>query len=356
MANPLRVAVVGANAKRGWARDAHIPALKSLDGVVLQAVSARSQDGAREAAEAFGATQAFGDSLDMVRDPEVDLVSVTVKVPEHRAVVLAALEAGKHVYCEWPLGRDVAEAEEMAAAVTDRSHVLIGFQALSAPAVRAAVDLVRSGALGRLLTLRVVSPTAGWAPVAPPAYAYLQDRETGAGFEAIAGGHTLALIDAVVGAYVEIDARATTLHPLVKIAGTAETVARTCADHLSVIGLHETGCLSTLEVLSDAAATPFEFTLRGEDGWLTLSGGGPGGYQTGRLTLNSSAGPPVADDDDPELVGGAVGLARAYRRFVSDIRAGMRTVTGFDDALRLTRVLEAVDIASTGGRRQRLVS
>lgn len=356
MRAPLRVAIVGANAARGWARDAHVPALAGLAGVRLEAVSARTQAGAEEAARAFGAVRAFGDSLAMVRDPDVDLVAVTVKVPEHRAVVLAALEAGKHVYCEWPLGRDVEEATEMAAAVTGRSHVLIGLQALSAPAVRAAVDLVRRNALGRLLTLRVVSPTAGWAPVAPAAYAYLQDRDTGAGFEAIAGGHTLALIDAVVGPYTEIDARSATLHPIVRIAGTAETVARTCADHLSVIGLHAGGCVSTADILSDAGSTPFVFELKGEAGWLRLSGGGPGGYQTGRLTLDSNVGPAVSDDGDPDLAGGSVGLARAYARLISDIRSGSHTVADFDDAARLTRTLEAIDRAAVSGRRQLIVA
>lgn len=354
MTSILRVAIVGANAHRGWAKDAHIPALKSLPGVEISAVSARNQAGADEAASAFGAERAFGDSLAMVRDPEVDVVAVTVKVPEHRAVVLAALEAGKHVYCEWPLGRDSREAAEMAAAVTSQSHVLIGLQALSAPAVQAAIAIIKSGALGRLLTLRVVSPTAGWAPEAPAAYAYLQDRTTGAGFEAIAGGHTLALIDAVVGPYAEIDARATTLRPTVRITGTDDAVVRTCADHLVVVGCHRGGCLSVTEVVSDAATTPFNFELKGEGGWLRLSGGGPGGYQTGRLYLESSVGDPVIDQAGDDLRGGAVGLARAYARLFEDIRRGRRTVPDFDDAVRLTRVLETIDRASAEGRRQML--
>ena len=129
MERPIRVGVVGANAHRAWAHDAHIPALKRLPQFELGAVSARTQDLAEEARAAFGAAR--GDSLALVRDPDIDRVSVTVKVPEHRALVLAALEAGKHVYCEWPLGRDVAEAEEMARAVRPVSHVAIGFQALS---------------------------------------------------------------------------------------------------------------------------------------------------------------------------------------------------------------------------------
>src|SRR6516164_6889129 len=124
MTKPIRVGIVGANAQRAWAHDAHVPALAALPGFQLAAVSARTQELAEAARAAFGAGRAFGDSLALVRDPDIDLVAVTVKVPEHRAVVLAALAAGKHVYCEWPLGRDLAEAEEMAAAVRPGSRVI----------------------------------------------------------------------------------------------------------------------------------------------------------------------------------------------------------------------------------------
>ena len=168
MTKPIRVGIVGTNANRAWAHDAHIPALKNLRQFSIVAVSARTQTLAEEARRAFDVPRGFGDSFELVRDPEVDLVTVTVKVPEHRAVVLAALDAGKHVYCEWPLGRDLDEALELQAAVRPGSHVAIGFQGISAPAVRRAADIVQSGALGQLRVLRMFSPTAGWGADAPP--------------------------------------------------------------------------------------------------------------------------------------------------------------------------------------------
>ena len=182
MAGPaLRIAIAGANAERGWALDAHLPALRALPGFTIEAVSARTQDNAEQAAAAFGARRAFGDTLAMVRDPDVDVVAVTVKVPEHRAIVLASLEAGKHLYCEWPLGRDLSEARDMAdAAAKVGVHAAIGLQGANALAVRDAARLVREGAIGRPLNLRVVSSTAGWGAIAPPFYAYLQDRRNGA--------------------------------------------------------------------------------------------------------------------------------------------------------------------------------
>jgi hypothetical protein len=57
--------------------------------------------------------RAFTNVAELVSAPEVDIVSVTVKVPHHLEIVRAALNAGKHVYCEWPLGNGLAEAEEL---------------------------------------------------------------------------------------------------------------------------------------------------------------------------------------------------------------------------------------------------
>ena len=142
----LKLAIAGANPERGWARDTHIPALSAIPGIELYAVSARTQEIADAAAAAFGARKAYGDSLEMARDPDVDVVAVLVKVPEHRAIVLAALAAGKHVYCEWPLARDSEEAEELAAAARAAgTHVAIGLQGANSIAVRHAAKLVARG-------------------------------------------------------------------------------------------------------------------------------------------------------------------------------------------------------------------
>jgi predicted dehydrogenase len=350
----LNVGIVGANASRAWAHDAHIPALKQMaDHFRLEAVSARSQDMADAARAAFGAGRGFGDSLALVSDPEVDIVTVTVKVPEHRAVVLAALKAGKHVYCEWPLGRDLAEAEEMAAAVTLVSNVMIGLQALSSPAVRDAANLVRAGALGELRVLRVFSPTGGWSQQAPPHFAYLQDKRNGATLEAIAGGHTLAVIEHIVGRYIEVDARNSTLQKTVRIVGTDEVVPRTSADHMLVLGVHETGCVSTLEVTGGVADRPFSFELIGEKGTLKLTSSHPGGFQVGRIALETSVAMEASSPDHfAGLQGAPVNVGEAYLRFADDIAAGNHSLPDFAYALCLTRLLDAIDTASLTGRRQ----
>jgi predicted dehydrogenase len=356
MSEPLRVGVVGANADRGWARDAHFPALAKLRQFKLAAVSARTQALADEARAAYDAPRAYGDSLALVRAPDIDIVAVTVKVPEHRAIVLAALAAGKHVYCEWPLGRDLAEAQEMAAAVKSNQHVMIGLQGLSAPAVRQATKLVREGALGSLKVLRVFSPTAGWAAEAPPHFAYLQDRLNGATLATIAGGHTLAALEGIVGPYVEVDARNSIILGRVRIQGSTEMIERTCDDHMMILGKHLGGCVSTLEVIGGVPARPFLLELVGDQDWLRITGGRAGGYQVGNLKLETS----VSSEPQPEPVAPELGsspasnLVEAYTRFASDIRSGTRTVPDFEVALRLTALLDKIDVASQTGMRQQL--
>ncbi len=348
---PLNVAIAGANASRGWAKDAHVPALKAMSGLAIHAVSARSQEGAEEAAEAFGATKAYGETLDMVRDPEVDIVAVTCKVPEHRAIVMAALEAGKHLYCEWPLGRDHGEAQEMAEAADKAGvHAAIGLQGANSLAVRHAAKLIGEGAIGKPLNLRVVSATAGWGDIAPPFYAYLQDKRNGATLATIAGGHTLAAVEAVIGPYQELGARNSILRDAVTIMGTEETVERTCCDHMLIHGLHANGCVSNIEILG-GADMPFRFELRGTKGTLEISGHHPGGYQcSGLITATSPESSPQPDAHVLGLTGQAANVAQIYTQLETDIRTGTRTVPDFKSAVRLTRLLDTIDAASEEGR------
>src|SRR6266436_3562025 len=116
----LGVGIVGVSPVRGWAATAHIPALRALPNYQIRALSAHSAESARSAGEVFGVGAVFSDHEQMVTQPDVDLVAVTVKVPHHRELVSAALAAGKAVFCEWPLGRDLDDTQAMAALAAER--------------------------------------------------------------------------------------------------------------------------------------------------------------------------------------------------------------------------------------------
>ena len=119
--------------------------------------------------------------------PDVDIVSVCVRVPAHRELVMLALEAGKHVYCEWPLGRDTAEAAALQAAADARGGVaMVGLQARSAPVLNYVRDLIADGTIGTVRSA-AMTHSADWISQPYPSMTYLQDRASGAHFLSIPG-------------------------------------------------------------------------------------------------------------------------------------------------------------------------
>src|SRR2546430_16286349 len=123
MADKIRVGIVGATVTQGgsgWGQNAHVPALKALPNYELKAVCTSHEDTAKASAAAFGAERGYHRFSDMTAAPDVDLIVVCVRVPGHRDLVMAGLQAGKAVFCEWPPGKTLGEAQEKAGLATPR--------------------------------------------------------------------------------------------------------------------------------------------------------------------------------------------------------------------------------------------
>jgi predicted dehydrogenase len=355
----IRVGIVGANAKAGWAKLSHVPAIKGLPGLKLAAVATRNEQSARQAAEAFGADRWFSDPFAMIRDPWIDILTISVKVPEHRDLVLAALEAGKAVYCEAPLGRTVAEAEEMASAAGSL-HTAIGLQGRLNPAVRRAAQLLSSGKLGRPLNARVVFSCSGFGPELPSAHDYFNKASSGADLLTIPGGHTLDVVEAILGPIIEVHARTEILWPVVKLTDTGEHSARETPDHVSILGKTRSGAVFAADISAGEAAEDarFMFELRGSEGWLSLTSDHPYGLQAGDIKLTSNIA--FATPDEAAVSGGFMGAAinvgEVYVHLLRDLHAGTYSTPGFEHALHNARLVEAVRRASEKGDRQRVTS
>src|SRR5260370_32892537 len=123
MRTKIRVGIVGATVTpggSGWGAHAHVPALQALADYELTAVCTAHEDTAAASKEAFGTKLAFHNFDDMLGHADVDLVVVAVRVPGHHDLVMRALHAGRAVFCEWPLGANVAEAEQIADLAKER--------------------------------------------------------------------------------------------------------------------------------------------------------------------------------------------------------------------------------------------
>jgi len=332
----IQVGIVGASAQKSWAHVSHVPAINGLSGLTLAAVATRNEQSARKSAEAFGANRWFSDPLAMINHDQIDVITISVKVPAHRELVLAALNAGKAVYCEAPLGRTVAEAEEMANAVGSL-HTAIGLQGRLNPAVRRAAQLLSSGKIGRPLNARIVSTNIGFGPELPSSYDYFNKTSSGANLLTINAGHTLDLVEAVLGPIIEIDARTEILWPAVKLTDTGEESLRETADHVAVLGKTQSGAVFTADIYGGVAPqdTRSSFEIRGSEAWLSLTSDHPYSFQAGDLTLRSNI--PFVIPDEPTVSGGFMGAAinvgEVYAHLVRDVREGTYTTPGLDHAL-----------------------
>lgn len=362
------VGIVGLSARSGWAAHSHLPALTRLPGYDLRALAASTPESARAAAEKYGIGRAYGSAAELAKDPAVDLVVVSVRVPRHREVILAALAAGKHVLSEWPLGNGVTEAEELAA-VAARAGVrtFAGLQARSAPAVRQLRDLVADGFVGDVLSTSLVASGRRWGPVFEPGGAYLLDKENGGTMLTIPFGHTVDSLAMVLGEFAEVSATTATRRPVVREEDSGRAVPMTVEDQVAVTGRLASGAVASVHFRGGLSrGTDFHWEINGTDGDLVVTGD-HGHLQQARLTVRGARGAatelaelPVPERyfDVPELDGlraePAYNVGIQYARVLRDLREGTRTVPDFAHAARRQRLLDAIERAAATGTRVRL--
>ncbi len=232
----IRVGIVGASARRGFASIAHVPALQALPEFELVAVCTARQQSAEEAARHYGAKLAFSDPERMAAHPDVDLVTVSVKVPDHYRPVMAAIEAKKHVYCEWPLGRDTAEATGMLEAA-ERAGVrhAVGLQGQMSPAINYVKDLVAEGYVGKVLAATMIGVAPNWGTTIDRSYQ--ADRANGANLMTITGGHQIDALCHCLGEFRELSAFVVSQRDEIFAEDAGGPIAKTSPDQLVVSGI-----------------------------------------------------------------------------------------------------------------------
>src|SRR3989449_5629175 len=268
----LGVGIIGVSPVRGWATTAHIPALRALPSYEIRALSGHSAESARAAGEVFGVSAVFSDPKQLVSQPDIDVVAVTVKVPLHRELVSAALAAGKAVYCEWPLGRDLDDARAMAALAAKQGvRTVVGLQARQAPAIEFVQGLLRDGYVGEVLSTTMVGLSVPGDVVGQP-NAYMLDKTNGANVLTIAVGHSLDLLNYVLGEFTDLSAVSDLRRPLITIEETGEQIVKTAADQIALIGTLTSGATASVHVREAVAGgTGLLLEINGSDGTLQIT-------------------------------------------------------------------------------------
>jgi predicted dehydrogenase len=154
---------------------------------------------AARSAEALGFARHSCDWRTLLADPAVDVVDITAPNALHKPMALAALAAGKHVYCEKPLAPSAADALEMAqAAERVGCKTMVGFNYLKNPVIALAREIIAAGELGRIVDFRGIHAEDYMADPATP-FSWRLDGRPGAGALADLGSHIVAMARFVVG-------------------------------------------------------------------------------------------------------------------------------------------------------------
>jgi predicted dehydrogenase len=365
-AKRIRVGIIGANPDRGWAAQAHIPALTSLsDDFEITALSTSRRESADAAGKLFGVPAAFDNHQDLVNSPNVDVVAVTVKVPYHLELATAALGAGKAVYCEWPLGNGLNEAETLAALAKQRGVLAVaGLQARFAPSVAYARDLIERGYVGEVLSTTLIGSGMGWGPTVESYNAYVNDKTNGATMLSIALGHAADALCHCLGEVRELSATMTMRRTTFEIADTGESKPMTADDQVCVTGLLDGGAAFSIHYRGGhSRGTNLLWEINGTEGDLQLTSAGGQAQifeidiRGGRGAQSSLEALPVPEQyrwSPPQGPGPSTNVAQSYVRFARDYREGTHLCPTFDDAVTRHRMLNAIETAATTGQRQPL--
>ena len=360
----IRVGLVGANPSRGWGGSMHGPVYQSLPETELVAVCTSRPETAKAAAERFGARYAFTDYREMVKSAEVDMVSVAIRVDMHLPIVMAALEAGKHVICEWPLALTSQEAQEMynLASSKNLGHAVV-LQGRCAPGILYLHDLIAQGYIGEPLAVTMTYFRNSGLGAKFSTSGRRINRGTGDSALDVATGHG---VDALCYCFGELESLCADVDTLIKEATLTDTGERAkieAPDNVAFVGRFRNGAMVT-SLVSWTSNPPLGWQLHanGTEGSITVTRRSGSVRPSAPIILGARSGKvlqtggqrlqrlPIPDqynwtpEFEPET--DVFHVAQLVRRTVQGFVEGAEVHPNFLDGLRLRRLLDAIERSS----------
>ncbi len=362
----IGVGLIGASADWGWGGIAHVPALQALDAFQIRAVSTTRMESANATARRLGADLAFDTHAALVVRPEVDLVVVAVKVPEHKQIVSDALAAGKMVYCEWPLARNLSEAEALEGFARERRlRTVVGLQGGLHPPILFLRDLIAQGVIGKPLSTSIRAHLTDdmWVGRYDPPVEYMAHAKHGATLLSIMLGHGLEPLARVLGTFESLSAVVANQRGDGVRLSDGASLPKDAPDEIVVAGVLEGGIVTSLHYSAgQSAGSAMVWEIQGTEGSVRVeSASGYIHFTDFTITLRRGSEPvqvlqvpPAYAAPDLQLDAPAAGVARLYAQFAADLRDGTADAPDFAVALDRHRVLEAITRAAETGHRQHL--
>jgi predicted dehydrogenase len=343
-----------------------VPALQGVPETELFAMCTAHAETAQAAAQKFGVECAYGSDAALNADKRVEAVAVAVRVPAHYQLTKNALEAGKHVFCEWPLGANTKEAEELAALARRKNlRTMVGLQRRASPAYLYMRELIEQGYVGQVLSVNMTLMNSG-VLTRPSDRTWQRDVTLGANTLTITFAHVFDAMCMVVGELAELSAIVATQVPQWFETDTKKLVDVTSPDNIMVQGRLKNGAV----VNAYCGVQPYHgsghrLEIYGREGTLMMIGGGEGGEERSRKVMGGHKDDKTLQELTvpekfkwvPEALrsgGAAYDVGQMWVKFAEVIHGGSAVDPDFDHAVRRHRTLDAIVRASQTGQRQKV--
>lgn len=264
----------------GFMGRAHALAFRTVGGVFelpaaieLEMLADHSAEVASRAAQSLGFKRSTGDWQALINDPAIDIVAITTPNILHKPMAMAAIQAGKHVYCEKPLAVTAEDARELTEAAERAGVVnLVGFNYLKNPMIELAREIVQSGEIGEITGFRGIHAEDFMSNPSAP-YNWRCDPAQAGGALADIGSHIISLARFLVGEIEAVSGQLSTIHkqrPLPDGSGTKPVTIDDEAQFLVRFANGATGSIST-SWIATGRKMQLDFELYGTKGSLAFT-------------------------------------------------------------------------------------
>ncbi|MFN8487487.1 MAG: Gfo/Idh/MocA family oxidoreductase [Caldilineaceae bacterium] len=330
------------------------------DTVNLVGVATTRPESAQKAAQEIGCPVWTADYHELLSRQDIDLIDICTPNQMHEAIVLAAAQAGKHIYCEKPLSMNVAEGQRMVDAVQKAGvKTQMTFNLRFFPAVLRARQLIESGFLGRIFSFRGRYYRSSYISPDKPLSWRLRKEVSGGGALFDLGSHILDLVYSLLGEYASVQATVDTLIKERPVAAGSSEMAPVDVDDIALmhvrmkdgtLGLIETSRMGTgftndgpVEIFGEKGAIRFNTA---NPAWLEVydvrDAESPLGGMRGFRKLEAVGRYPGAKAPDWTM---APGFERSHAecqyQFLKAIAEDKPTAPSFADGLHIQAVMEA---------------
>lgn len=339
MSRAIRLGIIGAG---GIVRTRHLPGLRAQDGVQVVAVCNRSRESSAAVAAEWGIPEIASDWRSVVERPDLDAVLIGTWPYTHAEMSIAALDAGKHVFCQARMARDAREARQMLDAARRRPDLVA---MLCPPPMGMLGDrfvrrLLREGFLGELRTVHAAGRSNAFVDVNAPLH-WRQDFEL-QGYNTLTLGMWAEVVHRWVGLHESVSAETAVFTPRRREGDGAEREVR-IADAVAIAARLRCGAIASYEFTGVAHHPPANtIQLYGTRGTLRYD------LDTDVITLGD------ADDARPSAVTVPLEERRPWSveaDFIQAVRAGGPVEPSFEDGVHYMEFTEAVYRSAARGRR-----